>query len=364
MKNSIKKKLKIAGGVIGILLLLLVVSTGILFRKELETLGTLEKVNDYPFYTMTYKGDYGFDDFLNEGAKNDSELIGFIAKKLLKGLDIDLNIDVPACTTFYAKDADDDYIVGRNFDFTYAPSAFVKTKPDNGYASISMVNLSYLGYKEGKLPEPKTTSSLLTLAVPYIPMDGVNECGVVISIMAIPEKMLGKDTGKVTLNTTTAVRLVLDKAASVDEALDLLRDYDIYFSGGLSCHYLIGDSSGKSVVVEWVDGDMKVTPIDKSYQVCTNYILYNDLKIGRGFERFKIATDKLESCNGVISEEDAMKLLKDADSDANPAKENVPDEKVSTTQWSVVYNIEDKEADIAINKDFDHIYTYGLNDSN
>lgn len=363
-KNSVKKKIKIVSASIAILLVTLLIIATISYRRELATLNTLKKVDNYPFYTMCYKGDYGFDEFLKQGAKNDSELINFITKRLLKGININLNIDVPACTTFYAKNTEGENIVGRNFDFTYAPSALVKTTPDNGYASISMVNLSYLGYNKNKLPVPKEPSSILTLAAPYIPMDGINECGVVISIMAIPERMPAKNTDKITLNTTTAVRLVLDKAATVDEAVKLLEKYDLYFSGGLSCHYLIGDATGKSVIVEWVDGDMKVTPADKNYQVSTNYIIYNNLKIGRGFERFKIATDKLESCGGILSEPDAMDLLQKADTDANPAKEDVSEEKTSITQWSVVYNTATKEADIAINKDFKHIYTYKLNDFN
>jgi len=111
---------------------------------------------------------------------------------------------------------------------------------------------------------------------------------------------------------------------------------------------------------------MKVTPTDKNYQVCTNYIIYNNLNIGRGFERLKIATDKLESCGGILSESDAMNLLQKADSDANPPQEDkeVSKDKISATQWSVVYNIANKEADIAINKDFKNIYTYKLKDFN
>jgi hypothetical protein len=29
-----------------------------------KTLASIKKINDYPIYTMTYYGDYGFDDFL------------------------------------------------------------------------------------------------------------------------------------------------------------------------------------------------------------------------------------------------------------------------------------------------------------
>jgi hypothetical protein len=34
-------------------------------------LASLRKVDTHHLYTMTYAGDYGFDDFLKMGAKND-----------------------------------------------------------------------------------------------------------------------------------------------------------------------------------------------------------------------------------------------------------------------------------------------------
>ena len=36
----------------------------IVFRHEISSLMSLEKIDDYTLYTMEYDGDYGFDDFL------------------------------------------------------------------------------------------------------------------------------------------------------------------------------------------------------------------------------------------------------------------------------------------------------------
>ncbi len=36
--------------------------------------------------------------------------------------------------------------------------------------------------------------------------------------------------------------LVLDKAATVEEAIELLKQYNIYFSGDTGCYYLIADA--------------------------------------------------------------------------------------------------------------------------
>ena len=45
------------------------------FRKELGSVWSLQKQDDF-YYTMDYKADYGLDEFLETGAKTDSELAG------------------------------------------------------------------------------------------------------------------------------------------------------------------------------------------------------------------------------------------------------------------------------------------------
>ena len=61
-------------------------------------------------------------------------------------------------------------IFGRNFDLTYSPALVVETAPDNGYRSISTVNLAFLGFGEDKLPDT-WKQKLITLAAPYAPLD-------------------------------------------------------------------------------------------------------------------------------------------------------------------------------------------------
>ena len=53
-----------------------------MFHNELATLQSMKKVDDYALYTMEYKGDYGFDDFLATGVSTDAELIQFVSTKL------------------------------------------------------------------------------------------------------------------------------------------------------------------------------------------------------------------------------------------------------------------------------------------
>ena len=67
-----------------------------------------------------------------------------------------------------------------------------------------------------------------------------------------------QQTDKPDLTTTTAIRLLLDRAATVDEAISLLRQYDMNSSIGLAHPLSLSDASGKRVVVEYVDDEMLV----------------------------------------------------------------------------------------------------------
>ena len=185
-----------------------------LFQAELRTLNTIERVDDTDLFTMTYLGDYGLDDFLAQGgASNDNELLEFLMQKLLKGLPLRFDIPDLGCSTFAAETPEGDAIFGRNFDMYYSPALFVRTAPEDGYRSISMVNLSYIGFGEDKLPT-SLLDSLLTLAAPYVPLDGLNEKGLAVGVLLIDTEPTDQQTDKPDITTTTAIRLLLDRAAS------------------------------------------------------------------------------------------------------------------------------------------------------
>lgn len=306
-----------------------------MFRHELKTLSTL-KEKGVGVYTMTYDGDYGFDAFLEIGASSDADIEAFVTKRLLKGLPIELNVSDAGCTAFVSRNEEGDIIYARNFDFLYAPFLQVHTNPDNDYASVSTVNLSFAGYGEGNLPSSGISfQNFLTLAAPFLPFDGMNEKGVCIALLAVPEVQMIDDPDKITLNTTTAIRLVLDKAATVDEAVELLRKYNIYFSGDVTCHFLIADATGKSVIVEYYDNGLQVVESDTDYQIASNFIAYHGLNIGEGYTEFDRydAVEKVLQNNNTVTMGDCEKLLNTI---------GVYDGETDKLQWSVVYNLTDK----------------------
>lgn len=55
------------------LIVLSVAGIAFMFRNDIATVASIKKVNDYPFYTMTYEGDYGIDEFIAQaGASSDA----------------------------------------------------------------------------------------------------------------------------------------------------------------------------------------------------------------------------------------------------------------------------------------------------
>lgn len=351
-KKSFKKILLCFLGVILAIVILAASILLFMFRHELKTLSTVNAANGSDFFTMEYSGDYGFDEFLKTGASNDAELIDFVTRQILKGIPLEFSIPDLGCSTFTAASPDGEQLFGRNFDLSYSPALFVQTKPKDGYKSISMVNLAFLGYGKDKLPN-SLAKKIITLAAPYAPLDGVNEKGVAIGVLLIATDATNQQTEKVDITTTTAIRLVLDKAASVDEAVKLLQDYDMHSSAGTSYHFQISDKSGKSVIVEYLDNKFSVIDGD----CATNFLLtpgefYN---FGKGQDRYAILSSTLAEKQNVLDASQAMDLL-----EAVSQKPIAEKPEKSTTQWSVVYNLEKGTAEIATSMEYDKIHEFAI----
>ena len=204
------------------------------------------------------------------------------------------------------------------------------------------------------MPDGGFFECFLTLAAPFLPFDGMNEKGLAISSLAVPEAEAPYDSDQVTLNTTTAIRLVLDHAATVEEAVDLLRQYNIYFSNEIACHYLIADASGHSAIVEYINQELCIVETDEEYQIASNFIAYDGLNIGEGFtefERYDKVQNAIESNESTLEAESAIQLLVDV---------GIFDGDIDKLQWSVLYNLTTGDGEIFANRKMDNIIEFHL----
>ena len=108
------------------------------------------------------------------------------------------------------------------------------------------------------MPTKNLINRIVTLAAPYAPLDGMNEKGLAIGVLVIQDGKVHQNTGKVPITTTSAIRMVLDKAATVDEAIELLKNYDMNSSGETGYHFQIADASGNTAVIEYINNEMHV----------------------------------------------------------------------------------------------------------
>jgi len=171
-KKKRRRRLRRVLQILGVLLILIVLALAALLVNPVRTLATLEKVDDFPLYVMHYQGTYLFDAFAEEGIEWGPY------QKVYQA------VNPEACTSFAAPTADGDVVFGRNLDWSHRSSLLLFTDPPDGYASVSLVDLYYLGL-EG-MQEIPWSKRVALLAAPYATIDGMNECGVAIAQNAVP----------------------------------------------------------------------------------------------------------------------------------------------------------------------------------
>lgn len=319
----------------------------ITFVTPTETLTEVTK----GFSSVMYTGDYGFDTFLEQGGANsDAEVVKYLSKNLLWGEQLAFRNSVFGCSTISVQAINGDRLFGRNFDWEPCNALVVQSIPENGYGSISTVNMDFLsGYENILKILPESVS---TIAALYAPMDGMNEKGLCVAVLMIQDSAtINQNTQKPDLTTTTAVRLLLDKAADVEEAIELLQQYDMNASMGMMVHFALSDTSGQSVVVEYIDNQMIITPTP----VVTNFYLSQGDKNGIGtaqsHERYNILMQQLENTPEMTMEEvrDAMDSV---------SKDNFGE--FESTEWSIVYNQTSREAYYYHRENYNEAYVFRI----
>lgn len=352
MKSKMRwwKKVLLA---VAILILLIIIIVIILFWRVIRTAASVEKLED-GLYSMEYQGDYHFNSFLEAGgASSDLAVADYVIQDIAYGL-VDLHLQGYGfgCSTISASDGTGGSLFGRNFDWGYCSSMIVRTAPPEGYASISTVNMDFLNIGLDSLSEERRMR-ILASAAPYAPMDGMNEKGLCVAVLMIEDRpAFSQDTGKPDLTTTTAVRLLLDRAASVDEALELLSQYDLHASAGMMVHFAIADAAGRSVVVEYIDNEMSVVETS----VATNFYLSEGEKYGIGTEESHIRYEILEA---LLQEQKvfAMEDIRDALNSVSKHNFNSP---FASTEWSIVYKQQTGEILYYHRENYDTGYSFQL----
>ena len=297
-----------------------------------SSVGDISQVDNYPLYVLKYNADYNFEEYLETG------IMPFNSTE-------HSDDDEFQCTCVFAS-GDDNMFFGRNYDWNeHASYYLVFTDPPNGYSSISTVDLSFFTYYHNESPIYEGNQNTIR-SLPYYPFDGMNEKGVVVGMNAVPSASSPHDPLKVTIGELQLIRLVLDYASSTEEAISLISQYNIRMEQP-PIHYLISDSSGHSVAVEFVNGKMEVLETSTPWQVTTNFILTGNMTDHNApCWRYKTAFNKLTETEGMLNGSDVESLMESV--------------SVSTTRWTNIFSPKKGTLKIFLGRNFSNPHEYSL----
>lgn len=328
---------------------------------------------------LDYKSNYDLDGLLKKGVSNIAQLIAHVAKLSLRK-ESDFTIGTAkggGCSAFNAFTPDGDHIMGRNFDFKTAPCLVLWTHPEGNYSSLAVVDHNFITYgnKRNKFNGKNSAQLLLS---PYCCVDGINEKGLSIAVLQIRAKATQqKNPTKKDITTTAMVRAVLDTCADVDEAVELFRKYNMHDSLYCCYHYFLTDSTGRAVIVEFIDNKMNVYEKNsEKYNVknsvyeddglkltyMTNYTVTKDIGSfeveQHGYDRTDAIKNAFVEKNDVMTELEAMDLLNYVKLDYDHPKYPWRIEAL----WSSVYNTTKRTMKIAAGMDYTKIYTFSVDE--
>ncbi len=324
---------------------------------EQKTLASLQIINDHPFYQMTFYGDYPR---YPEIKKRFYWALGF---------------PKPHCSSFAALNPQGHAIFGYNNDGESRPILLLFTDPSDGYASVSISDIggSLPGFTKSFTPFDSDRNRSLLLYAPYSLQSGMNEKGLAVSTMTDPTGSWAIDPEKDTLGAAEARRFILDHAQDVEEAITLLSQYNVSYTGTSVSHLLLADRSGHSALLEWVDGEMKVTRNEQPWQVSTNFRVYGtqarinaDISqyqangtiagdnLGKNRWRYVTAWETLRKADGLLSPEQSIDLLSTISMDF------VTNGTRILTHYSVVYDLVAGDVQVVTDRHYEQPYQFNF----
>lgn len=353
----------IISALVAVVIIAAAVGGGVYFTR-LKSIHSIRKLTDYENYNL-YRMDidyaYDLDRLIDRGITDNQSMINAILAEALPYLPIHMKAPNFGCSAFCTQGTDGHTLMGRNYDFKNDTSAMlVYCNPKDGYASVAFAALDNVN---ANTPDASMAKKLATLTAPFICLDGMNEKGVSIAVLTLDSDPTYQQTGKPMIATTLAIRLVLDRAATTAEAVELLSKYDMFASSGRDYHFYITDATGDGRVVEYdCESETRelvalpINAITNFYGIYKDKVLPNQKNgiYGHGRERYDAVLEVFDQQKDSPSNDTVWAALKAASQEPNP--ESI----TSNTQWSIAYNNTDLTAEIIIRRHWEDMTRYSL----
>lgn len=194
---------------------------------------------------------------------------------------------------------------GRNFDWFYSNEVDficrIAASKDR-YASINVCSgISSLT----KDVVERYEYSYLYDVIPYMAVDGINECGLVANINVVPQgvKTTGTNPGKKRIPLMFIVRYILDNCKDAEEAVTKIKnEVDCYSPDirglGYKIHIMLSDGK-HDFIVEFIENECKIIKCGEfdtaivpdyttKYPIMTNFYLWNTTKEDGTLDPYKL----------------------------------------------------------------------------
>lgn len=369
------------------------------FIKDKEKLATLYTIKDLDgngrLYEVHYTADYKLDEALKANISSTMGLMGFVQQQLFDSIPKTANHSkmslLPGCSAFAATDSSSGHhMMGRNYDFlhsvkvgqdekgddvyAYVPIAafVVHTAPAGGKKSISFVDGLNFGYTQGSYTNDSTDLSML-VGLPYAALDGINEDGFAIGVLSLNEApTMQSHPAKANINTTVAIRMLLDRASTVDEAIEMLQQYNMrmYNTDDLhNYHFFMADATGNYAIVEYTRDPknpaekyptrMEVLNGNDTLRCVTNFYVSPTMAgtndgwgSTHGWTRYLDMRTTLLNHHYALDSAAGMSLL------SLVSQKRKDDDPTSFTQWSALYNLSEKSVRLALLREYGKVYNF------
>lgn len=334
-------------------------------------------------YEMNYTVDYKLDEALNAGIVGTTSLTRFVVTHLFDSIpsakSVSLSYDA-GCSAFACPDGTSgNFLMGRNFDFNHRdpdtkervmiPLIAVHTAPAGGKKSVSFVDGQFVKYESGFYTKKGNDLSML-MALPYLLLDGINEDGFAVSVLKLDGLPTAQsDSPNKRIFTTVAMRMLLDRASTVKEAKEMLKDYSMYMdTDSASYHFFMADAKGDFAIVEYTNPDTQLNPnrleelsgadtlrcVTNFYVSPTMYATPHGMRHSlHGKERYDSLRARLLRHNYKMTPEEALGLLKVVAQGPDGYQGST-----GFTQWSEVFNLSKKTVSMSILREWDKTFHF------
>ena len=334
-------------------------------------------------YEMNYTVDYKLDEALNAGIVGTTSLTRFVVTHLFDSIpsakSVSLSYDA-GCSAFACPDGTSgNFLMGRNFDFNHRdpdtkervmiPLIAVHTAPAGGKKSVSFVDGQFVKYESGFYTKKGNDLSML-MALPYLLLDGINEDGFAVSVLKLDGLPTAQsDSPNKRIFTTVAMRMLLDRASTVKEAKEMLKDYSMYMdTDSASYHFFMADAKGDFAIVEYTNPDTQLNPnrleelsgadtlrcVTNFYVSPTMYATPHGMRHSlHGKERYDSLRAGLLRHNYKMTPEEALDLLKVVAQGPDGYQGST-----GFTQWSEVFNLSKKTVSMSILREWDKTFHF------